>query len=222
MIFFVSTILILIYLFSIPKIRKAKFGAKITLSLRVVVFIATAILLTLLIAETYNIYPRQYWITKAIFWLVIFSCMSVFGFCGKEYYGTVERTIYKIIYFLPILSLLFLLVPFIGIGLGLIFYVKFIGDKKFILYSDNKIRIEQPYVRFMGPDPQPIVYVKEKLTSFQDSTLPFSYDEENDKIEVAKHGDSSYTIILKSPNNWQVPTGVVTFFYNLRNNYKRK
>jgi hypothetical protein len=220
MIFLILTILILIYLFSIPKVRKAKFGADVALTLRIIVFIATPILIALLVAKTYNIYTRQYWITRGLFWLVIFSCMSAFGLCNREHFGAFERAIYKMIFFLPLLFLLFLFIPFIGIGYGLIFYVKFIGDNKFILYNDNKIRIEQPYIRFMGPNPQPILYVKKKLTSFQDTTLPFGYDEAKDKIEVTKNGDSSYIIILKSPNNWQVPTGTDTFLYNLRNSHR--
>jgi hypothetical protein len=220
MLFLVLTILIIIYFISIPQVRKAKFGANVALALRIIVFVATPILLALLILETYNIYPKQYWITKGFFWLVYFSCMSAFGLCSREYFRPVERAIYKIIFFLPLIFILFLFVPFIGIGSGLLFYVKFIGDNKFILYNDNKIRIEQPYIRFMGPDPPLILYVKKKLTSFQDTTLPFGYDDINDKIEVIKNADSSYIIILKSPNNWQVPTGTDTFFYNLRNNHE--
>jgi hypothetical protein len=220
MIFIVLLFLILIYLFSIPKVRKAKFGRPTTLTLRVIIFVATLLLVTLLAAETYNIYPRQYWITKGLFWLVIFSCMSAYGLCSNHYITTFERVIYKVIFFLPLLFLLFLFVPFIGVGYGLLFYVRFIGDNNFILYSDNKIRIEQPYIRFMGPDPHPILYVKKQFTSFQDTTLPFGYDEEKDKIEVITQGDSAYIVILKSPDNWQVPTGTDTFLYNLKNNHR--
>jgi hypothetical protein len=209
-------ILSLIYLFSIPKIRKAKFGRPIALTLRLILFLAIPLLVALLIAETYNVYPKQYWFTKGLFWLVLFSCLTAYGLCNRKYFTTIEWVIYKVIFFLPLLFLLFLFVPFIGIGFGLIFYVKFIGDNKFILYSDDKIRIEQPYIRFMGPDPQPILYVKNQFTSFQDITLQFGYHEETDKIEVIKQRDSSYMIILKSPNNWRVPDGVDTFFYKLR------
>jgi hypothetical protein len=186
------------------------------LTLRLKLFLATHLLLSLLIAETYNVYPKQYWFTKGLFWLVLFSCLTAYGLCSRQYFTTIEWMIYKVIFFLPFLFLLFLFVPFIGIGFGLIFYVKFRGDNKFILYSDNKIRIEQPYIRFMGPDPQPILYVKDQFTSFQDITLQYSYHEETDMIEVKKRIDSSYMIILKWPNNWRIPDGVDTFFYKLR------
>lgn len=198
---------------------KAKFGANVALTLRIIIIVATPILLTLLILEKYNIYPRQYWIIKGLFWLLCFSCMTAFGLCSREYFRTFERAIYKIIFFLPLFFVLFLFVPFIGIAYGLVFYVKFIGDNKFILYNDNEIRIEQPFIRFLGPNPQPILFVKKELTSFKDTTLPFGYDEAKDKIEVTKNSDS-YIIILRSPNNWQVPTGTDTFHYKLRNNLK--
>lgn len=216
MIFIILTALLLIYLFSIPKVWAAKFGRKVVLALRIIILVATPILIALLFAETYNIYPREYWITKGVFWVVIFSCLSVYGLCNREYLSNLERTVYKIVFFLPLAFFVFLLVPFIGVGYGLLFYVKFIGDNKFVLYSDDKIRIEQPYIRFLGPDPQPILYVKNKLTSFQDTTLPFGYHEETDKIEVTKQANSSYTILLKSPNNWRVPDGIDTFYYSLR------
>ncbi len=216
MIFFVLIVLLLIYLFSIPKVRKAKFGRSVALTTRSIIILSGTILLTLLIADTYNIYPRQYWFTKAIFWLFIFSCMSAYGLCNTKNFATFERVIYKAIFFFPLVFLCFLLVPFIGIGFGLLFYIKFIGDNKFILYSDNNIRIEQPSIRFMGPDPQPILYVKKGLISYQDTTLPFRYNELKDSIEVVRREDSSYTVVLKAPDNWEVPTGTATFLYYLR------
>lgn len=146
--------------------------------------------------------------------------MSAYGLCDKQYFTTFERAVYKIIFFLPIVFVVFLFVPFIGIAYGLVFYVKFIGDSKLILYSDDAIRIEQPYIRFLGPDPKPILYVKSKFTCFQDTTLPFSYHEETDKIEVTKQSKSSYTILLKSPDNWQVPDGIDTFYYHLQQKHK--
>jgi len=220
MIFVFLFILLLIYLFSIPKVRKAKFGRSVALTTRSIIILSGTILLTLLMAETYNIYPRQYWVTKGIFWLFVSSCMSAYGLCGAKNFATFERMIYKTIFFIPLIFLCFLLVPFIGIGFGLLFYVKFIGDNKFILYSDNDIRIEQPSIRFMGPNSQPIIFVKKNLISFQDTTLPWGYDEAKDKIEVTNRGDASYMIILTSSDNWQVPTGIDTFRYKLRS-YRR-
>jgi hypothetical protein len=143
--------------------------------------------------------------------------MSAFGFCRSEFFGTVERSIYKTIFFLPLFFLLFLCVPFIGISIGLIFHFKFIGDNKFILYSDNNIRIEQPYIRFMSRNAYPIVYAKQRLTSYQDTILSFHYNEAKDKVEVEKYGDSTYIITFKSPENWEVPTGTQAFYYVLRN-----
>lgn len=221
MIFVVLFILFLIYLFSIPKVRRAKFGRSFALTTRLIIILSGTILLALSIAETYNMYPRQYWVTKGFFWLFVFSCMSAYGLCNTNNFATFERLIYKTIFFLPLIFLCFLLVPFIGIGFGLLFYVKFIGDSKFILYNDNNIRIEQPSIRFLGPDPQPILYVKRKFTSFKDTTLPFNYREEADKIEVTKRGNFSYTILVKSPDNWQVPDGIDTFFYDLKEKNKK-
>jgi hypothetical protein len=217
MLYFILTILTLIYLLSIPAIRKRKFGIGAILTLRIIILIATPILLAILIAETYNIYPRQYWVTKGLFWIVFFSCMTAFGLCRTEFLKPVEKGIYKIIFFLPLLFLLFLFIPVAGAAYGLIFYVKFIGDKNFILYNDNNIRIEQPYIRFLGPNPRPIVFVKNELTSYKDTTLPFRYDDSEDNVEVSKNGDTTYTITLKSPNNWQVPTGTKSFVYYLKN-----
>ena len=101
---------------------------------------------------------------------IVFSFMSAYGLCNREYFTAIERTAYKVIFFLPLLFfLLFLFVPFLGIGYGLLFYVKFIGGNNFILYNDNNIRIEQSSIRFMGPNPRPILYVKKNITSFQDA-----------------------------------------------------
>ena len=69
MIFIILTALILIYLFSIPNIRRTKFGRKVVLTLRIIIVVAAPILIALLFAETYNIYPREYWITKGFFGL---------------------------------------------------------------------------------------------------------------------------------------------------------
>jgi len=220
MIFVVLSILILIYLFSMPKFREAKFGRSAALAIRWVIIVSAIILLTVLIAESYNVYPRGYWVTKVLFWLFVFSCMSAYGLCSPKNFATLERVIYKTVFFLPLIFLCFLLVPFIGIGFGLLFYVKFIGDNKLILYSDNNIRIEQPGIRFLGPDPRPIIYVKQKLISFQDTTLLFGYNEAKDRIEVRNQGDESYLIILRTPDNYQVPTGIDTFFYKLKD-YRR-
>ena len=216
MLFIILTILATIYCASITVVRKRKFGFKVVKALRIIIFIATPILAATLAAKSYNIYPREYWFTKGIFWLVFFSCMSTYGLCKSELLGKYERTIYKIVFYLPLIFLIFLLVPFIGIGYGLIFYVKFVGDNKFVLYSDNKIRIEQPYIRFMGPNPQPIVYIKQKLISYQNTILPIGYDDEKDTMEVKINSDSTYIITFKSPNNWQVPTGTQSFQYNLK------
>lgn len=67
MVFIILTFLILIYVFSVPKVRTAKYGAKVALKLRMAIFVATPILIVLLFGETYNIYPRQYWFTKGFF-----------------------------------------------------------------------------------------------------------------------------------------------------------
>ena len=220
MIVIILSTLILIYFFSIPAVRPVKFGRPVGLTCRIILLVAVPLLMALLVAESYNIYPGQYWVTKLIFWLVVFSCMIAYGLCDRSYFASFERMVYKIIFFLPLAFLLFLFIPFLGIGYGLRFYVSFIGDSKFILYNDNEIRIEQPYIRFLGPDPQPVLYVKKNLMSFQDTTLPFNYNDEKDKIVVTRRGDSSYTIILKSPDNRQVPAGTDTFYYDLGNHHR--
>lgn len=216
MLLIVSTILAFIYIFSLLISRKRKFGFRAIKTLRIITFIATPILVATIAAQSYNVYPRWYWFTKSIFWLVFFLCMSIYGLCKNDHLRKFERTIYKFIFYLPLVSLLLLLVPFIGVGIGLIFYVKFIGDNKFVLYNDNKIRIEQPYIRFMGPNPQPIIYFKQKLISYQDYILPIGYDNEKDKIQVKLNNDSTYIITFKSPGNWQIPTGTQSFEYNLK------
>lgn len=215
MLFIILSILALIYLFSIPALRKKKFGAAVARLLRIIIFTATPILIAILIAESYNIYPKQYWTTKVLFWLVVFSCMAAFGLCKKEDFGKYERVIYKTIFFLPLVLLLFLFVPFIGIGVGLLFYVKFIGDEKFILFNDDNIRIEQPYIRFIGPDPQPVLYVKKQLIAYRDTILPIHFNESKDKMEVTKHGNSVYVITFRVPDNWEVPEGMQTFRYTV-------
>jgi hypothetical protein len=179
--------------------------------------VSALVLLALLIAETYNVYPRYYLFTRLVFWLFVFSSMVAHGLCNRDYFSVLERVIYKLIFFFPLLFLLFLLVPFIGIGFGLMFYAKFIGSDKFILYNDSNIRIEQPSMRFMGPDPQPVLYRKNRFSAFQDTILSFQFNEKTDKIEVTREGDSLYIIILRAPDNWQVPTGTDTFYYRPEN-----
>ncbi|HEU4470183.1 MAG TPA: hypothetical protein VFR58_03795 [Flavisolibacter sp.] len=220
MIFVVLIGLIILYLFSFSKIRKEKFGRPVVLSLRVIIMVAAPALIALLIAESYNIYPAQYWTTKVIFWLLIFSCMAAYGLCNRKYLTTIERSVYKLVFFFPLLFLLFVCIPLVGTGCGILFYFKFIGDSEFIIYDDNNIRIEQPSVRFMGSDPQPVLYVKNGLTSLRDTTLPFYYDGAKDKIEVVKQEAYSYTFIFRSPDNWQVPDGADTSSYELKNYHR--
>ena len=109
MIFIILTALILIYLFSIPKIRTPKLGRKVVLTLRTIILLATPILIVLLFAETYNIYPRHYWVTKGLFWLVILSCMSAYGLCYRQYFSNSERAVYKVVFFLPLFFFCFCL-----------------------------------------------------------------------------------------------------------------
>jgi hypothetical protein len=220
MLYLIITILTIIYIFSIPVIRKKKFGNRTISTLRIIVFSATALLVVILIAESYNIYPREYWFVKGLFWVIVFSCMIIVGLCKTESINSIEKRIYRIIFFLPLIFVIFLLIPFVGVAYGLFFYVKFIGDKEFILYNDNQIRIEQPFVRFLGPNPQPIIFIKNELTCYKDTTLPFGYDDAKDKIDVIKNDDTTYKITIKSPNNWQIPSGTESFIYHLKNKLK--
>lgn len=216
MILFVISILVFIYIFSIPVFGKLRIGPRGARILRLSIIGTTGILVAVLIARRYNTYPGEYWATKIIFWVPVFLSMAAFGLCRREHFGTFERKVYKLAFYSPILFLLFLLVPFIGAGSGLAFYVNFIGDSKFILYNDDDIRIEQPYIRFLGPDPQPVVYILDGLMASKDTSLPFRYRVENDTLKVIKQNDTTFLVVHISPDNWQVPDGIDSFIYKLK------
>jgi hypothetical protein len=143
--------------------------------------------------------------------------MILFELGNKSIIVNFERTIYKFFFYLPLAFIPLLLIPFFGIGISLIFYVSLIGDKSMVLYSDQKIRIEQQYIRFMGPDPQLDIYVKDRFFSYQDTTVPFTFNEMTDTLSVLKLDDSTYLLGHSSPKNWEVPTGYEEFRYSIDN-----
>ena len=115
--------------------------------------------------------------------------MVLFGFIKPHLLNHIERIFYWTICYFPITFPIIIIFPFSGIGVLLEFYTHLIGDQSFILYHDNKLRIEQPYIRFIGPDPKPVIYVKEEFTCYHDTSLKFGYNDMHDHITVAVTND---------------------------------
>lgn len=215
MLFAVISLLVLIYAASIPAINRHRLSKPATRVLRIVNYMLMLALAVVLFAADYNIYPRWYWFTKVLFWLTFFSCMLMYGVAPKKLLKRIERIFYGIIFYSPAVFVISFVVPLIGFVFGMILYVNFIGDSSFILYNDNRIRIEKPYIRFLGPDPRPVIYVKQGLTAYKDTELPTGYDDRKDTIIVKRVSDNSYVIVVKSPDNWQLATGEETIHYTI-------
>ena len=215
MLIIVVSTLLSIFLLTLCTTRGKKFKIATIRILRFFFVVFAPVLITLLIVKQFNIYPRGYWVTKVLFWVVFFLIMILFAFGSKSVMGKVERIIYRIFFYLPLWVIPFLSIPFIGGGTALLFYVSFIGDKSFIIYSDDHIRIERQGIRFMGPDPPLEIYVKNGLFSNKDTVLPIHYNGEEDSLRVTKLNDSTYLMVHFAPDNFNVPGGIEEFRFSI-------
>jgi hypothetical protein len=218
MLIIIIAILLIIYLITLLTRSRNILNASTTKIIRVFLFVLTPVLIILLIISHFNIYPRGYWVTKIIFWVVIVLTMVLFGLGDKSTQSKIERIAYGFFFYLPLGCIPFLLVPFIGIGTALLFYVSFIGDKSFILYSDENIRIQKQGIRFLGPDPPLEIYVKEGLFSHMETVLPMGYNADDDSLRVRRLNDSTYLLTHYAPDNWQVPAGFEEFKFSIKSN----
>jgi hypothetical protein len=208
-------LLLLIYLLSVFTSSERKLNIQTTKIIRASFLVLAPFLIALLILSRFNIYPRGYWITKILFWTVIFSMMILFRFGNRSTLNKFERILYKFFFYLPLGFIPLLFIPFLGGAIALLIYVSFIGDQSFIVYTDDNIRIEIQGVRFLGPDPPLEIYVKDGLFSHKDTILRMGYDSEKDSLSVRRLNESTYSLIHYSPDNWQVPAGFEEFKYSL-------
>jgi hypothetical protein len=194
--------LIFIYVLTLAFKNKVSFSTPVTRGLRLVQLTLLLTLMALFLLSLYNTYLRNYWIPKIIFWLWFILVMLLFGFGNKKNIYKFENLSYKILFFLPLTFIPLLIIPFIGIGIALRFHVSFIGDNSMILYSSNNIRIEQSYIRFMGPDPPIEIYTKKNLFSYKDTILPIQFNEKLDSLKVTEFASDSIKIAyFKNPKS---------------------
>ncbi len=216
MLIIILAALLLVYLFTIWAGSGSKLNTGTTKIIRVVLFVLAPVLIILLTISQFNIYPRGYWFTKGMFWIVFFLMMILFGLGNKSVVSKIEKIVYGFFFYLPLGFIPIILIPFIGAGIVLIFYVSFIGDRSFIVYSDETIRIEKQHVRFMGPDPPLDIYVKEGLFSYKDTALDIEYNTKNDSMRVRRLNDSTYLLIHYAPDSWRVPEGFEEIKYSIK------
>lgn len=215
-------IIILGFIFVIYLLTLISGGRKLNIQttkiIRIFLFVLSPILITLIIISQINIYPRSYWVTKVLLWIVVFLMMILFAIGNRLAINKYEKIVYRFFYYLPLGFIPFLLIPIIGVGTALLFYVSFIGDKALIVYSDESIRIQKQGIRFLGPDPPLEIYVKYGLFSHKDTVLPMGYNDKNDSLKVQRLNDSTYLLIHYSPDNWQVPSGFEEFKFSIKSN----
>jgi hypothetical protein len=121
--------------------------------------------------------------------------MLLYSFANKKDLYRIEKTIYEVLFFLPFGFIPLVLIPFVGAGIILRFHESFIGGDSMILYSSDKIRIEQSYITFMGPVPPIDIYIKNNLFSYKDTTLDIQYNEKFDSIKVQEFSPDSIKIL---------------------------
>lgn len=216
MLIIILTIFLIIYLLTLGTMSGGKLNTTSTKIIRAFLFALTPVLIVLLIISRFNIYPRGYWVTKGIFWVVFFLMMILFGLGNKSVISKIERIVYGFFFYLPLGFIPILLIPFIGMGFALYIYVSFIGDKSLIVYSDQNIRVQKQGIRFLGPDPPLEIYVKEGFFSHKDTVLPVGYNIQKDSLGVRRLNDSTYILIHYSPHNWQVPSGSEEFIFSIK------
>lgn len=216
MLVIIISIAVAIYFITITTGSGNKLSSRATKIIRVVLFVLATALVVIMAVTHLNIYPRGYWVKKGLFWIVVFLMMVLFGFGNRSLVKGLERIIYGIFFYLPLWVIPFLLIPLIGPAIGLEFYVSFIGDKSVVVFSDENIRIEQQYIRFLGEDPPLEIYVKHGFLSSKDTVLPIMYNDKKDSIRVVKLTNSTYTLTHYSPDNWEVPDGSEQFNFSLK------
>lgn len=215
MLIIILAALLLIYLFTIWAGSGNKLSTGITQTLRVFLFVLAPVLIILLVISQYNIYPRGYWVTKGIFWVVIFLMIILFGLGNKSVLSKIERIVYGFFFYLPLCFIPLMLIPFFGIAFALVFYVSFIGDG-FIVYADENIRIQKQGIRFLGPDHPLGIYVKEGLFSHKDMDFPIGYNDKTDSLRVRRLNDSTYFLIQYAPDSYETPEGFKEFTFSIK------
>lgn len=215
MLFIILTTFGFIYLLSLFSDLRGGLNGPVTRILRVALWFAVPLLITLLILRQYNIYTRGYWATRIFFWSVLLLIMLLFAFGNREAVKGTERLIYRIIFILPLASLALLPIPFFGVGIHLKIYITLIGDPSMVLYTDEKIRVEQQFVRFMGPNPPLDIYVKDRLFSYRDTVIDCQYGDKEDSLRVSQLNDSTYRLVHYAANNWRVPDKYEEFTFTL-------
>ena len=215
MLIIILAVLFIVYLLTLMKGSIGRFNPQLTQLLRISLFILTPVVTGIIIISTHNIFLRGYWFPRIFFWVVVIQMMVLFAFGDRDKLSWIESKVYGLIFYLPLCFIGFLLIPFIGIGFGLLFYVSFIGDNSFIIYSDQNIRIEKEGIEFMGPDPGLGVYVKEGVFCYRDTIFTNGYNEDKDRLSVRRINDSIYVFTHYSPGNEEIPGESEEFTYKL-------
>lgn len=187
--------LILMYLLTIWFRNTFTFSPSVTRGLRILQLMALLVSIALFVLSYYNIYLRGYWAPRIIFWVWFFSAMVLYSFGDRKVFFKVEKLFYDILFFLPLTFFPLVMIPFVGGGIILLFYVAFIGDESMVLYSSDTIRIEQPYIRFMSPDPPIAVFRKDNLFSYKDTVIDIMYNEKLDSLRVEEISPDSIKLV---------------------------
>ena len=210
----------IIYVLTLLIRSGSKFNARTTNTIRVFLFVFAPVLTALLILGQLNIYPRGYWFTKGLFWIVVSLMMILFGLGNRSTFSKLEKVVYGFFFYLPLAFLPFLLVHVIGIGTALLFYVSFIGDSSLILYSDDHIRVQQQYIKFLSPNPPLEIFVKDGFFSHRDTVLAVMYSDKTDSLSVRQLDDTTYSLVHYAPESWEVPGGSEEFRFSIRSKQK--
>lgn len=204
-----------VYLLALLSRKKFSFRTSFTKGLKLFGVALLLMLVVIFLLAKSNIYLRGYWIPKIIFWLWFFSIMLLFAFGSKSVGYKWEWLFYKIVYYLPLAFIPLLLVPFLGIGIALRVYESVIGDKSMILYSSQKVRIEQPSIRFLGPDPPITIFVKNKIFSHKVTTIPIQFNGRHDSLHVTEPGSNRLHIVYCNNHGFDTTKTVQEFDISL-------
>ena len=192
MLIIVLTILLLLYFLSLfPGIRMTDKTTRFFLAF--VRPLLTAMILLLVLSQA-GIYLANYWFPRILFWVWLYMTLALIAFGNKKLMPVPERLLYRLIFCIPLVMMLVLFIPFIGVGIWVLLYPRLIADPSMIPYADSSIHIEESHLIFMSPAPPLDVYQKRGFFAYKIQTIPTQYDSRFDKLEVYRQDNRIYKV----------------------------
>ena len=153
-----------------------------------------------------------FWIGRILFLFVIITGLIIYPLAENSISNKLETLYFKLFSIFPILFLMVLLVPFLGVILAISAIGTLTNPFEKIYYEDNKIRIQST---FTSPMVVPIIniYSKKSLYEWHLKEFDFRYYEA-DSVEVKYKNDSTFIYFIEIKEDKSKKIGQTVQFKN--------